>query len=218
MTRVSLDSRLNGECEDCCPIKQALAGLSVGLVLTNGSGRVAWLNRAAARLLGLSEQECLGQHLGHVLKDVQLMAFWQESAEEPGNVLGDVQVQWPEPLALKVNATRYVDADGKEVGRALLFCDVTAERTVQVELSEAVAQRLLDLTSGHMPPEPVANLTTQEVRMLRLVGRGLGNEEIAEQANISASTVRSHLKSIYRKLGLNSRAEAVAFAARHHLV
>ena len=123
----------------------------------------------------------------------------------------------PADLALKANATRYVDDQGAEVGRALLFCDVTAEQRVQVELSQAVARRLLALTSGHMPPEPVANLTHQEVRILRLVGRGLGNEEIAEEAGISPSTVRSHLKSLYRKLGLHSRAEAVSYAARNNL-
>jgi DNA-binding CsgD family transcriptional regulator len=61
-------------------------------------------------------------------------------------------------------------------------------------------------------------LTHQEVRILRLVGQGLRNDEIAEQAHISASTVRSHLKSVYRKLKLGSRAEAVSYAIRNHLV
>ncbi|MCK4341801.1 MAG: PAS domain-containing protein [Phycisphaerae bacterium] len=207
----------NEECLEDCLIVRALSGLCVGLILTNSGGKIIWLNRAAEMVLGLPGTECLGQSLDRLLKDLQLVAFWQEAAQTEGNLLGDLVVQWPRKLALKVNATRYVDDDGNEVGRALLFCDVTAERSVQVELSQAVAKRLLALTAGHMPPEPVANLTHQEVRILRLVGRGMGNDEIAGAANISRSTVRSHLKNVYRKLGLGSRAEAVSYAVRNQL-
>jgi len=208
---------LDDKCLKECMILQAMSGLCVGLILTNSGGKVAWLNRAAERVLGLSSDECLGQPLDHLLKDLQLTVFWQESADTCGNSLGEVAVQWPEKMVLKVNATRYVDDEGREIGRAMLFCDVTAERSVQVELTQDVAERLLALTGGHMPPKPVAHLTHQEVRILRLVGQGMGNTGISEHAHISLSTVRSHLKSIYRKLGLNSRAEAVSYAARNHL-
>jgi len=68
-----------------------------------------------------------------------------------------------------------------------------------------------------MPPQPVAHLTSQELRVLRLVGGGLGNDEIARRMAISVATVRSHLKRLYRKLHLRSRAEAVSFATRNHL-
>lgn len=204
-------------CFDDRLIARALTELSVGLILTNSVGNVVWLNRAGERILGLPASQCLGRPLGQLLKDLQLAAFWQEAAETDGDLLGNLVVQWPQKLALKVNATRYVSNGDGEVGRVLAFCDVTAEQAVQVRLSQAVAERLLALTSGHMPPEPFANLTHQEVRILRLVGHGLGNEEIASEANISPSTVRSHLKNMYRKLGLRSRAEAVSYAARNHL-
>ncbi len=211
--------RLEQDYKDClqdCIVTQALSGLCVGLVLTDPRERVIWLNRAAERVLGTSAADALGRQLGGLLRDLQLLAFWQDSAATNGNVLADVGVTWPENLSLKVNATRYVDRHGDEVGRALLFCDVTAERAVQVELSEEVANRLLTLTAGQMRAEPVANLTQQEMRVLRLVGRGLGNDEIGEELGISPSTVRSHLKGVYRKLQLNSRAEAVSYAARNH--
>ena len=208
----------NRDCLEDCLIARALSGLCVGLVLTNSSGKVIWVNPAAERALGLSSTECLDQPLNRMLKDPQLAAFWQEAAEAEGNLLADVVVRWPEQLVLKLNATRYVGEDGREIGRALLFCDVTAEQAVQVTLSQAVAERLLALTAGHMPPEPVAQLTHQEVRILRLVGQGLRNDEIAERAHISSSTVRSHLNSVYRKLELGSRTEADSYAIRNHLV
>ena len=210
--------KCDAACPDDCLIARALSGLCVGLILTNSGGKVIWVNRTAQAILGLPGNDYLGQPVDRLLKDSQLVAFWQQAAEAEGNLFGDLAVQWPRKLALKVNATRCVDDDGHEIGRALLFYDVTAERSVQVELSHAVAERLLALTSGSMPPEPVANLTHKEVRILRLVGRGKGNSEIANEVNVSTSTVRSHLKSVYRKLGMGSRAEAVSYAIRNDLV
>ena len=208
---------LNDRCLKECMILHALSGLCVGLVLTNSAGKVVWLNHTAERVLGLPINECLGRPLEQLIKDLQLTIFWQESATSQGNTMGEVAVQWPEKIVLKVNATRYVDNDGSELGRAMLFCDVTAERSAQVELSLDVAERLLSLTGDHLPPKPVAHLTPQEVRILKLVAHGLGNSEISEKVHISLSTVRSHMKNIYRKLGLNSRAEVVSFAARNQL-
>ncbi len=204
-------------CIEDCLLTQALSGLCVGLILTDSAEKVIWVNRVAERVLGLSHGDCLGKHLPQMLKDLRLAAFWQEAGETAGNTMGDVTVQWPERLSLKVNATRYIDRDGAEVGRALLFCDVTAERTLQVELSDAVARRLLNLTSDQAGPPAASNLTHQEVRILRLVGRGLANDDIATEADISLSTVRSHLKSIYKKLDLHSRSEAVSYAVRHDI-
>lgn len=205
-------------CIDNCLLTRMLAGLCIGIVFTSADGKIVWLNREAARCLGAEPKHCIGKALPTIIKDIQLAAFWQEAEEQADNTFGEVTIQWPAQRILKLNATRYADDSGRILGRALLFCDVSNERQVQVKLSEDVANRLLELTGGHMPPKPFANLTQQEVRMLRMVGRGMGNDEIADEACISSSTVRSHLKSIYRKLGLASRAEAVAYAARNHLV
>jgi len=207
----------DGKCLDDCLVVQAVNGLDVGMVLMEPSGRIAWLNRVAEEILGTDGDDLTGRPIEQVLKDPQMSAFWQDAVGNGGIHHAEVSIQWPRPLELRLHATHCRDRNDTDIGRALLICDVTDERKVQVELSQAVATRLLDLTSGHMPPEPVANLTQQELRILRLVGRGLGNDEIAHQTNISASTVRSHLKSLYRKLSLSSRAEAVSYAVRHHL-
>jgi DNA-binding CsgD family transcriptional regulator len=61
-------------------------------------------------------------------------------------------------------------------------------------------------------PTPVlpASLTVTERRMLTYVSAGLSNPEIAEQCNVATSTVRKHLEHVYRKLGVGSRAAAIA--------
>ncbi|MEW6249444.1 MAG: LuxR C-terminal-related transcriptional regulator [Planctomycetota bacterium] len=204
-----------------CLIEEAVAGLAIGLVLIDPRGRLVWLNRAAERVLGLTASAALGRPFGRLLRDPRLAAFWHEAGCAVGNCLGEVSVRWPQPAELKLNATQCLDERGAELGRALLFCDVTNERTVHIELAQEVAAKLAGWAgpgvSGPQPPPPAAGLTAQELRILRLVGRGLGNEDIARQLNVAASTIRSHLKNIYRKLQLRTRAEAVRFAVHNGL-
>ena len=61
-------------------------------------------------------------------------------------------------------------------------------------------------------------LTVREVEVLRLVARGLTNEQVAEQLVISPRTVNSHLNSIYSKIGVESRTAATRYAVDHHMV
>ncbi|MBK9941176.1 MAG: hypothetical protein IPP13_06115 [Kouleothrix sp.] len=62
------------------------------------------------------------------------------------------------------------------------------------------------------PGGPAEPLSPQEQRVLSLLGAGRSNPEIAAQLVISINTVKAHLKSIYRKLGVRNRTEASAAA------
>jgi DNA-binding NarL/FixJ family response regulator len=73
--------------------------------------------------------------------------------------------------------------------------------------------------------EPVAqgdaaasDLTTRELELLELVGRGLLNKEIAGELRISENTVKYHLSSLYQKLDAGTRLEAVRAAAERGLI
>lgn len=61
-------------------------------------------------------------------------------------------------------------------------------------------------------------LTEREVEILRLAKRGLPNPQIAEALHISPGTVRNHLSSVYRKLDVHSRHEALQIAEERQLV
>lgn len=61
-------------------------------------------------------------------------------------------------------------------------------------------------------------LTPREVDILELLASGKSNKAIAQALDIGESTVKSHLKSLFAKLEVTSRAEAVALAARRGLV
>jgi len=64
-------------------------------------------------------------------------------------------------------------------------------------------------------PPGVGGLTGREMEVLRLLARGWGNKRIAEELVISEGTVKNHVTSIYARLNVHSRAEAVAWAWEH---
>ncbi len=61
-------------------------------------------------------------------------------------------------------------------------------------------------------------LTGREREVLRLLAEGLGPSEIGRELGISPKTVATHVEHIYEKLGVHTRAQAVAHAFRHSLV
>ena len=61
-------------------------------------------------------------------------------------------------------------------------------------------------------------LTERELQILRLLTDGLSNKDVGERLYLSPDTVKSHLVNVYRKLGVESRAYAVAVAIRRGLV
>ena len=85
-----------------------------------------------------------------------------------------------------------------------------------VVLPEAMTERLLgSLEEAGEPPEP---LTSRESEVLGLIGRGLSNRMISQELHISEHTVKFHISSLYAKLGVGNRAEAVSRGARHGLI
>src|SRR5438876_3571753 len=85
----------------------------------------------------------------------------------------------------------------------------------EAALSGSIARRLLETvreTGGRetgVPDAIAAELTAREVEILLLLDDRLETDEIAKRLFISEHTVRSHVKSILRKLGVSSRREAV---------
>jgi DNA-binding NarL/FixJ family response regulator len=86
-------------------------------------------------------------------------------------------------------------------------------------MSPEVAYRVIDLFRKTQAPEPgAASLTVQESRLLKLLTEGHQNKTAAAELGISRHTVGFHLRSIYEKLHVHSRSEAVARALRDGLV
>lgn len=90
----------------------------------------------------------------------------------------------------------------------------------EVAVSPQIARRLLERFRNPVVPAAEAEiaLTPRETEVLRVIGRGLTIAEAAHALEIGAHTVGTHVKNIYRKLNIASRAEAAIEAARRGLV
>lgn len=77
-------------------------------------------------------------------------------------------------------------------------------------MSSAIARRVVrSFRSPPANPRNEAHLSARETEVLGLLSRGLSNKEIADQMGLSVETVRSYLKTIYEKLHVRCRTEAV---------
>jgi DNA-binding NarL/FixJ family response regulator len=94
-------------------------------------------------------------------------------------------------------------------GEALLHPSIAGR--VLAEFNRISAQRAVDL-------KVFSELTDREREVLKLIGNGKRNREIAEELFISEKTVKNHVSNIFWKLQVNDRTEAALFAARQGLV
>lgn len=82
-------------------------------------------------------------------------------------------------------------------------------------LSPSIARRIMEHFRFTGPVSGCDGmLTEREKEILSLIARGFRNDDVADTLGIAGSTVSSHIKSIYRKLGISTRAEASWHAVR----
>jgi DNA-binding NarL/FixJ family response regulator len=117
--------------------------------------------------------------------------------------------------ALEAGASGYLlkDSDADEVSAA-----IRAAHRGELPLDPAVARDLTSSLRAESRDGPDAELTTRELEILRLLGAGKSNKEIAADLQISVRTARTHVSSILRKLDLTSRTQAALWAVREGLV
>jgi DNA-binding NarL/FixJ family response regulator len=111
----------------------------------------------------------------------------------------------------------------KDVQPAQLVEAIRVVAAGEALLAPTVTRRLLDrfgeALSAPQATAPALNgLTEREREILALLARGLSNAELAERLVLSETTVKSHVSSILRKLGLRDRVQAVVLAYEAGLV
>jgi NarL family two-component system response regulator LiaR len=76
----------------------------------------------------------------------------------------------------------------------------------------SIMDRIISVVGRDMQEKTLDQLTPTEFQVLRLIGQGKSNDDIAEMLFISKNTVRSHIKSIYAKLNTHSRLQLALYA------
>jgi DNA-binding NarL/FixJ family response regulator len=120
--------------------------------------------------------------------------------------------------ALRAGASGFQlkDAPGEELVRA-----ARAVARGDGWLDPAVTARVLTVyqaAAGDYDGAALEQLTAREVEVLRQIGQGATNQEIAQSLFVSEATVKSHIGRIFTKLGVRDRAAAIVFAFDHRLV
>ena len=118
--------------------------------------------------------------------------------------------------ALEAGASGYLVKDAAPEELALA---IRAAHRGEVHLDAALARRLMDSLrpSREARTGPFDELSERELQILRLIGDGHANKEIARRLQISERTARTHVSNILRKLGLSSRTQAALLAVREGL-
>ncbi|MFM0569625.1 helix-turn-helix transcriptional regulator [Paraburkholderia caledonica] len=116
----------------------------------------------------------------------------------------------------------------------MVFQDITERKRTEVELllaieavmqdaswfSRSILDKLRHIRSGTAPGKidaAISDLTPRERDVLALICEGLADKEIATRLGVAPNTVRSRVSTLYAKLGLHSRSEAIIWAREHGL-
>jgi pimeloyl-ACP methyl ester carboxylesterase/DNA-binding CsgD family transcriptional regulator len=166
------------------------------------------------------------------LDELQAMATCTENAvaSRVGRMQVDVADLVPEvalpALVLHARGDRMVDfARGRELaaripGARLVMLDSDNHITLADEpawpvfVDELAAFMVADRVADRRPDATLRSLTERELEVLRLIGRGNDNQQVAQRLTLSVRTVERHLTSIYTKLGVSGRSARAAAVAR----
>ena len=138
--------------------------------------------------------------LGRTSRDVRVVVF--SAHEDDDAVVG----------AVRAGAKGYVvkGATGAEIVRAV--------REVHAGNSYLHGPAAAAIATEVRRPRTPDSLTPREREVIRLVGEGLSNKQIASSLGITERTAKFHLRQIMSKLGAENRAQAVALATRRRLL
>lgn len=183
----------------------------------------------ASMLEGHTDVLVVGQSAPHGDLDVMLGAthpevvLWDLAGDPEAQlqILADRAGELPPIVVLLPGAEHYAEAR-RAGARGLLSRQVDGETLVLAVQSARRGLRLIDpaledATHGlppHEVPRPADDLTERELQVLRLVAEGLANKAIAARLAVSEHTVKFHLNAVLRKLGAQSRTDAVVRATR----
>jgi PAS domain S-box-containing protein len=203
-----------------------LSNTADGVSAVGTDGKIVLWNRAAEKMLGYTAREVIGRPCCDVFvgRDATGNRLCYQGCHVITLVRRGEPVQHFEmasrtragkPIWLDISIV-VIPGTRPELSTTVhLFRDVT----VAHEIETLVRQRLAQATPAPADhARPGGQLTRRELEILRLMAAGAGSRPMAEKLNVSLATIRNHVQNILEKLGVHSRLEAAAYAARHGLL
>lgn len=183
--------------------------------------KVRFWNKGCENLLGLSPQQAIGQSCSELLcgKDLQgkkvcgskcmITEFFD--IETP-NANFDLVLESDDGTPIVVNiGSYYIDKSfQKNNNNVKVFHSMR-----QVNCHQFIQRISNRSATVKQDNKKIHKLSKREYEILGLLPSGCVTKDIAEQLDISPATVRNHIKSIFTKLEVRSRAEAVTYAMHH---
>ena len=190
-----------------------------GVWVTTYDGRIVFWNRAAEAILGFHSRDVCGRTCAEVLTghdDGGRPICGPDCDADAGPAhVGAPNFGVPtyakdgRPVWLEVT-TFATNGHGSSPFVIHVFQDATQTKALLRDLRE------------HVEPAAAADadarLTPRELEVLRLMAAGAGTAAAAKRLRVSRATIRNHVQNIFGKLGVHTRLEAVAHAARHRLL
>ncbi|WP_268796933.1 helix-turn-helix transcriptional regulator [Pseudomonas huanghezhanensis] len=207
------------------------------LVCSADRQQVVDVNEAFLNTLGYSAQELIGRSVVELDfidgKGAAEQLF--DGLQKTGNLEGlDLKVRKKgDELIDCVLAADTVSIQGNPC-YLLVLMDITERKRSELELVEAIEEvmqdaswfsqtlieKLANAKSVNTPRAPSASftdLTAREREVLGLICEGLADKEIAARLKLAPNTVRNHVATVYSKLDVHSRSEAIVWARERYL-
>lgn len=113
-----------------------------------------------------------------------------------------------------INGYLLKDSESSELKKAILSV-VDGEDYIQPSLIPVLNAKMID---RDMDSEKIEKLTKRELEVLKLLAVGMYNKGVADELHISERTVKNHVSSIFKKIDVSDRTQAVVFAIRNNLI
>ena len=195
------------------------------------------VNESFLKLTGYSRDDVIGKtaaELGLLLEYAKRDAALRQMRRSRS----DQVVEHESSLRTKTGEQRDILSEGRIISfdndphLIDTYLDITDRKRSENELMQAiqatmadpswftrvVMEKLADIRAGSETKGGLEQLTKREQGVLELLARGQGNEQIAKELGLSRHTVRNYVATLYAKLGVKSRAEAVIWARERGLI
>lgn len=180
-----------------------ISALKSGLIVVNRDGKIAWMDENTRRRLN-----------GHTSElDRALLKTGSDATE----CLLSPETVTVHGRSLPICIVREIDGHDRET-----MSKIEAVLSDTSSFARSVIERLKGLRIGATDPctsseSDLDILTEREREILGLICRGRGDLQISEELKLSQNTVRNHVASLYRKLGVNRRSSAIIWARERGL-